>query len=91
MTVTAKRPVRAAKPQARPAAPAAQGTLIVAIRPWGEVWINGSKRGISPPLFKLQLPPGAYQVELRNPGLPSFSEKLQITAGQSVTLQHSFQ
>lgn len=69
----------------------ATGNLTVAVQPWGEVWIDGCKRGITPPLFKLQLPPGNYLVELRNPGLPSYSQKLQISAGQSVTLRHSFQ
>lgn len=70
---------------------AATGTLTVAISPWGEVWIDGRKRGISPPLLKLQLPPGTYRIEFRNPGLPSHEQTLQVTAGQSATLRHSFQ
>lgn len=93
MSITQKHPARPTQPQARSntSAPVAVGTLTVAITPWGEVWINGRKRGISPPLFKLQLPPGRHTVELRNAGHPSFSQTLQISAGQSVTLRHSFQ
>ncbi len=93
MTITAKRPERPAKPQSRSRAPspATNGSLTIAIKPWGEVWIDGQKRGISPPLFKLQLRPGTYQLELRNPGLPSHEQRLEIMAGQSVTLQHNVQ
>ncbi|MBD9680722.1 PEGA domain-containing protein [Pseudomonas sp. PDM18] len=84
------RPTSPEKPRNTPA-PATFGTLIVGVQPWAEVWIDGRKRGISPPLFTLQLPPGLYTVELRNPDLPSYSQKVQIAAGQSVTLRHSFQ
>jgi hypothetical protein len=89
-TVNASKPTNPAKPRNTPA-PAAAGTLIVAVQPWAEVWIDGRQRGISPPLFKLQLPPGLYTIELRNPDLPGYSQKVQISAGQSVTLRHSFQ
>lgn len=82
------------KPQAQPsssAPAAAMGTLTITLKPWGEVWVDGVKRGISPPLLKLQLTQGIHLVELRNPGLPSYSQSLAISAGQSVTLQHRFQ
>lgn len=88
--ITGTKPASPAKPRSAPT-PATVGTLIVAVQPWAEVWIDGRKRGISPPLFKLQLPPGLYTVELRNPDLPSYGQKVQITTGQSVTLRHSFQ
>lgn len=90
MTVTGRKPASPTKPRSAPA-PTATGTLTVAVQPWGEVWIDDRKLGISPPLLKLQLPPGSYTVELRNAELPSYSQKVQISAGQSVTLRHSFQ
>lgn len=70
--------------------PVAAGTLTVFVRPWGEIWIDGQKRGFSPPRFQLQLPPGRYRVELRNPGQPTHVQQLQIPSGQSVTLRHDF-
>ncbi|MFJ3052430.1 hypothetical protein [Pseudomonas nitroreducens] len=90
MTVTGSKPSSPTPPRSAPA-PVATGTLSVVVQPWGEVWIDGRKRGISPPLFKLQLPPGSYRIELRNPDLPAYSQDVQISAGQSVTLRHSFQ
>lgn len=90
MTVTGSKPASPTPSDSAPI-PVATGTLSVVIQPWGEVWIDGRKRGISPPLFKLQLPPGNYRIELRNPDLPGYSQNVQISAGQSVTLQHTFQ
>jgi hypothetical protein len=88
--ITGTRPASQTRPRSTPT-PATVGTLIVAVQPWAEVWIDGRKRGISPPLFKLQLPTGVYTVELRNPDLPSYRQKVQIGSGQSITLRHSFQ
>jgi len=90
MTIVDRKPVAPARPRSAPV-PAAVGTLIVAVQPWAEVWVDGRKRGISPPLLTLQLPPGSHSIELRNPDLPTHSQQLQISVGQSVTLRHTFQ
>ncbi|MCQ4167283.1 serine/threonine-protein kinase [Tahibacter harae] len=75
---------------AKPAA-ASVGNVKLSIQPWGEVWINGSLRGVSPPLRFLQLEPGTYNVELRNPGLQSLRRQLTVTAGQPTSIEHRFQ
>jgi non-specific serine/threonine protein kinase len=84
----------ATRPPARPAptpAPASEtGTLRLSVAPWGEVWVNGEKRGISPPLRELRLPAGTYQIELRNPGLPSHSRAVQLQDGESIAVEHRF-
>ena len=61
------------------------------IQPWGEVWVNGSLKGVSPPMRFLQLEPGTYNIELRNPGLQSVRKQLTVVAGQPTTLEHRFQ
>jgi len=61
------------------------------IRPWGEVWINGVARGISPPVKELRLIPGKYQVVLRNAGLPPYRTTLEVKAGKPVVISHVFQ
>jgi hypothetical protein len=61
------------------------------IRPWGEVWINGVARGISPPVKELRLIPGKYQVVLRNADLPPYRATLEVKAGRPGVISHTFQ
>ncbi len=61
------------------------------IRPWGEVWINGVARGISPPVKELRLIPGKYQVLLRNADLPPYRATLEVKPGKPAVISHAFQ
>ncbi|WP_162876565.1 serine/threonine protein kinase [Achromobacter dolens] len=61
------------------------------IRPWGEVWINGVARGISPPVKELRLIPGKYQVLLRNADLPPYRATLEVKPGKPAVISHTFQ
>lgn len=79
------------KREATKVALAKTGNVKLSIQPWGEVWINGSLKGVSPPMRFLQLEPGTYNVELRNPGLQSMRRQLVVTAGQPATIEHRFQ
>jgi serine/threonine-protein kinase len=94
-------PARTARPEARPARPAAapataqdaatgDGTVVLAMAPWGEVLVNGASRGVSPPLTRLQLPPGVYQIEVRNGASPPFRARVEVKPGQTISLQHRF-
>jgi hypothetical protein len=80
-----------AKRETNKVALAKTGNVKLSIQPWGEVWINGSLKGVSPPMRFLQLEPGTYNVELRNPGLQSMRRQLVVTAGQPVAIEHRFQ
>jgi serine/threonine-protein kinase len=93
-------------PAAAPAAPAvarpqpttkaaaaptpAHGQLMLAIAPWGEVLVDGQSRGVSPPLTRLQLPPGSYSIEVRNGQLPPLKARIDVRPGQTQTLKHRF-
>ncbi|MCF7767763.1 serine/threonine protein kinase [Achromobacter pulmonis] len=61
------------------------------IRPWGEVWVNGVARGVSPPVKELRLVPGKYQVVLRNADLPPYRTTLEVRAGRPAVISHVFQ
>ncbi|MFY3137656.1 serine/threonine protein kinase [Achromobacter xylosoxidans] len=61
------------------------------IRPWGEVWINGVARGISPPVKELRLIPGKYQVVLRNADLPPYRTTLEVRPGRPAVISHVFE
>lgn len=75
----------AAKPKPVPV------TVRLDIRPWGEVWINGVARGVSPPVKELKLIPGKYQVVVRNADLPPMRMTLEVRAGRPAVISHTFQ
>jgi glucose/arabinose dehydrogenase len=83
-----------AKPEARktetPKPDAAPGTVNLAIAPWGEVYVNGKSRGVSPPIKNLKLPPGKYKVEIRNTGFAPRVEVVQVKSREAVTIRHEF-
>ncbi|MFD4836151.1 hypothetical protein ACFWP0_01490 [Achromobacter sp. NPDC058515] len=77
-----------AVPQEPPkAAPVA---VRVAVRPWGEVLINGRSRGVSPPLRELSLAPGRYQVTVRNASSGDHSMTLTVAPGRPAAITHEF-
>lgn len=57
--------------QAAPApaaqSPAADAVFSLRIRPWGIVYVDGVRRGISPPLKQLVLAPGRHTLRVTNP------------------------
>lgn len=78
----------------RPAAPAtaapAVGTVKVAVSPWGQVEVDGTPVGTTPPLNELTLPEGRHQITIRNADFPAFTTQVTVTGGQAVTLKHRF-
>jgi serine/threonine protein kinase len=60
------------------------------IKPWGEVFIAGASKGISPPMKSLNLPAGEYDIEIRNGDFPSYSAKLNLKSGEPMSVSHSF-
>ena len=60
------------------------------MKPWGEILVNGQLRGVSPPLRRLALPPGAYQIEIRNPAGTSLQRSVTIRSGEDIELVHEF-
>src|SRR4051812_40482554 len=69
---------------------AATGTVTLAVLPWGEVFVNGKSRGVSPPLKNLKLPPGTYNVEVRNTSFAPFKQKVQVKPKGEVAVNHVF-
>jgi class 3 adenylate cyclase len=95
-TVKREPPVaRARRAEPRPAptpAPVAAvpGVVQLAILPWGEVFVNGKSRGVSPPLRSMEVPPGTYTIEVRNTSFPAYSRRVQVRAGEPVRIRHRF-
>ncbi len=82
----------AAKPDAAPApAPVvAAGVIQLAILPWGEVFVDGRSRGVSPPLRTLELPPGSHFIEVRNTTFPTYAKRVEVRSGEPLRFRHQF-
>lgn len=73
----------------KPPAPSG-GRLELAIAPWGEVLIDGKRRGVSPPLRVVDVPPGVHTVEIRNSTFPAHVQEVKLKAGEAVRIRHRF-
>ncbi len=82
----------AARNTGRTAAPAvaATGVVNLAIAPWGEVFVGGQARGLSPPLAELTLPVGRHTIEVRNGDFEPYVTTVQVTEDKPVRLRHRF-
>ncbi|HEX5092819.1 MAG TPA: adenylate/guanylate cyclase domain-containing protein [Burkholderiales bacterium] len=68
----------------------APGTLQLSILPWGEVFVDGKSRGVSPPLRSIELSAGPHTVEVRNTSFPAHSQRVEVRAGEPVRIRHRF-
>jgi hypothetical protein len=66
------------------------GTVKLAVQPWGEVYVDGSKRGISPPLKSLRLAPGKHRIEIRNGQFEPHKETIEVKSGAESTIRYVF-
>jgi eukaryotic-like serine/threonine-protein kinase len=72
------------------AVPVRDGVVHLAVPPWGEVYVNGAARGVSPPLTQLSLPPGSHTIEVRNGTAAPFVVRIELRSGETISLQHRF-
>ena len=68
----------------------AVGKVDLRIKPWGRISVNGEAKGASPPTMQLQLPPGSYRIEIQNPAGSTVTKTVEVIAGKSTTVRHSF-
>jgi eukaryotic-like serine/threonine-protein kinase len=79
----------AARKRADPVPPV-DGTVTVAVAPWGEIVVNGTVQGVSPPLTQITLPPGLHTIEIRNGSFEPFVAQVELKSGEKLHLQHRF-
>jgi hypothetical protein len=85
-------PAKAEAAKAEPAKPSAPpATVVFAVQPWGEIFVNGKSRGVTPPMKSLKLEPGKYKIEVRNTTFAPHVESLDLKSRDEVTVRYKFQ
>jgi class 3 adenylate cyclase len=69
---------------------AAMSSIEFAILPWGEVFVDGKRRGVSPPLRRIEISPGPHAIEIRNTSFPSYIQQIEAQSGKPVNVKHRF-
>ncbi|MDH6166461.1 non-specific serine/threonine protein kinase [Variovorax boronicumulans] len=88
-TVVAGAAATAAPPTT--AASPGMGRVQFNIRPWGQVFVDGADRGVSPPLKTLPLRPGIYNIEVRNGDLEVYRQRVTVQDSRSApVVAHEF-
>ena len=82
--------VQVARADASAGAAGETGRVVIAVAPWGEVFVDGQSRGVSPPVQMVELPAGPHSVELRNGDFPAYQQKIVVKPGEPVRIQHRF-
>jgi class 3 adenylate cyclase len=85
----APRPSEAEVAAAVPPPPRDAMLNIVAL-PWAEVFVDGTRQGVSPPLRSIPLRPGKHRVELRNGSFPAHVQTVELKPGTELSITHRF-
>jgi len=94
--LAASQPAAAPKPAAPIAEQALTATvpmarLALAVTPWGEVYVDGKRRGVTPPMAEIQLSPGKHAIEIRNTTFQPYRRTVELGAGGRLKIKHKFQ
>ena len=81
---------RTEAPPPKKPAPTGNATLVFKVMPWGEIYVDGKMRGISPPLKAIRIKAGRHEIEIRNTTLPKQSKTVEAHPGERVIIEHHF-
>jgi len=70
--------------------PPKPAVIVFAVKPRGEVFVDGISQGRTPPLLRIPIEAGRHTVVIRNPGSPAFQTSLDLHAGEETTITHTF-
>ena len=87
----AEAPPATPEPAAQPTITAtATATYRLNVKPWGTIYVDGKRRGVSPPMKRLVLQAGRHTVMVENPGFADHIVELNSTSGASGLIAHDF-
>ena len=64
--------------------------VIISVSPWAEIYVNGTRRGISPPVSVIELSPGKHRIDIRHTSQPPYLAYVNVKAGETRKLRHDF-
>jgi class 3 adenylate cyclase len=67
-----------------------EGTVNIIALPWAEVFVDGTRQGVSPPLKAIPLKAGKHKVELRNGSFPPHVQTVELRPGTEINITHRF-
>ena len=70
--------------------PPPPAVLTLAVRPRGEVFVDGVSKGRIPALKEIEVPYGRRVIQIRNPGSPTFEVALDLQPGERRTITYTF-
>lgn len=68
----------------------APGTIVFEVKPWADIYIDGTLKGRSPPLARVALSAGTHNVELYHPRFKTFVQEVSVDAGETLVIRHGF-
>ena len=76
--------VQAPPPEPQP------GAITFEVKPEGEIYVDDVLKGKSPPLKKIQVPPGDHTIEVRNGSFKPLVTELTVGPGEEFAVTHNF-
>lgn len=64
--------------------------VLLDIKPYGDITVDGVVRGRSPPMTQVELKAGRHSIEARFASQPVLARELDLQPGQTVTITHQF-
>ncbi len=73
------------------AAAAGESQITFAVSPWGEVFVDGKRQGVSPPLRELKLSPGKHTILIVNETFKPYSQTIDLAPDSTHKIKYKFQ
>ena len=73
-----------------PTSASTPATLSFGIAPWGEVYVDGKKEGVAPPLNIVQVAPGKHEIEIKNTSFSPHQQTVDLKPGEQLKIRHKF-
>jgi serine/threonine protein kinase len=82
--------VKTVEPGAAPVVPSGSAVISLAISPWGEVFVDGVRQGVTPPLRTLKLAPGKHTILIVNQTFKPYTETIDLQADSAHKIKYKF-